>query len=95
MGSLSYESFEEFLEQLKAAGISITREQELRERLAEAQAWRYAFMTLAAHGRSIGIRFQEPEEGMVDATRIRDTLAQFQFPESSQQAFTASLKSWH
>lgn len=95
MGSLSHESFEEFLEQLKAAGISITRERELRERLAEAQAWRYAFMTLAAHGRSIGIRFQEPEGGAVDADRVRDTLAEFQFPEHSQQVLAASLKSWH
>lgn len=95
MGSLSHESFEEFLEQLKAAGISITRERELRERLAEAQAWRYAFMTLAAHGRSIGIRFQEPEAGSVDAQKIRETLAQYHFPESSQQVFTASLKNCH
>lgn len=95
MGSLSHESFEEFLELLKAAGISITREQELRERLAEAQAWRYAFMTLAANGRSIGIRFQEPEAGSVDAAKVQTALAQFQFPENSRQAFTASLKAYH
>lgn len=95
MGNLGYESFEEFLEQLKAAGISITREQELRERLAEAQAWRYAFMTLAANGRTIGIRFQEPAEGVADAEKIRSTLSKFQFPESSQQVFTASLQGGH
>ncbi len=91
MGSLSHESFEEFLDLLKAAGISITRENELRERLAEAQVWRYAFMTLAANGRSIGIRFQGEDES-VDEERIRRTLAAFQFPESSQQVFTASIQ---
>ena len=74
MGSLSHESFEEFLDLLKAAGISITRENELRERLAEAQVWRYAFMTLAANGRSIGIRFQGEDES-VDEEQIRRTLA--------------------
>ncbi len=95
MGSLGQESIEEFLQQLKAAGISITREQELRERLEEAQAWRYAFMTLAAHGRSIGIRFQEQESGGADGDRIRATLARFQFPESSQQVFAASLETRH
>ena len=36
MGSLSTESFEEFLESLKKAGVAITNERELRERLAEA-----------------------------------------------------------
>ncbi|MCE1171318.1 MAG: hypothetical protein LWW84_08315 [Azovibrio sp.] len=75
----------------KAAGISITRENELRERLAEAQVWRYAFMTLAANGRSIGIRFQGEDES-VDEEQIRRTLAAFQFPESSQQVFTASIQ---
>ncbi|MDD3483133.1 hypothetical protein [Azovibrio restrictus] len=91
MGSLSHESFEEFLDLLKAAGISITRENELRERLAEAQVWRYAFMTLAANGRSIGIRFQGEDES-VDEERIRSTLAAFQFPESSQQVFAANIQ---
>lgn len=95
MGSLGQESIEEFLQQLKAAGISITREQELRERLEEAQAWRYAFMTLAAHGRAIGICFQEQEDGELDGERLRATLARFQFPESSQQAFAASLETRH
>lgn len=91
MGSLSHESFEEFLDSLKAAGITITREEELRERLAEAQAWRYAFMTLAANGRSIGIRFQG-EDATLDEEQVYRTLAAYQFPESSQQVFAASLK---
>lgn len=94
MGSLSHESFESFLNSLKAAGITITREEELRERLAEAQIWRYAFMTLAANGRSIGIRFQGQEQ-QVDAELVRRTLAEYQFPESSQQVFAASLATQH
>ena len=40
MGSLSNESFEQFLDSLKKAGIVISIEAELRERLAEAQRWR-------------------------------------------------------
>ena len=38
MGSLSNESFEQFLDSLKKAGITISNETELRERLAEAEA---------------------------------------------------------
>ena len=48
MGSLSNESFDQFLDSLKNAGITISNEAELRERLAEAQRWRFAFQTLAA-----------------------------------------------
>lgn len=58
MGSLSNESFDEFLDSLKQAGVAISNERELRERLAEAQRWRYAFATLASNGRPLGIRFR-------------------------------------
>ncbi|MCK9283536.1 MAG: hypothetical protein M0P39_04565 [Rhodocyclaceae bacterium] len=90
MGSISTESFEAFLESLKQAGIAITNEAELRERLAEAQRWRYAFMTLAANGRSLGIRFED--QGIQDAADIRRTLAQFQFPEGTEAILAASFK---
>ena len=63
MGSLSNESFDEFLDSLKQAGVAISNERELRERLAEAQRWRYAFATLASNGRSLGIRFQDASSG--------------------------------
>lgn len=92
MGNLSNESFESFLDSLKEAGITITREQELRERLAEAQVWRYAFMTLASNGRAIGISFVE-QGGHVDTDFIHRTFAEYRFPESSPQVFKASLKS--
>ena len=52
MGSLSKESFDAFLESLKRAGVAIYNESELRERLAEARRWQYAFATLALAGSS-------------------------------------------
>src|SRR5574343_322807 len=63
MGSLSNESFEQVLDSLKKAGITISNEAELRERLAEAQRWRFAFQTLAANGKTIGICFEDHSEG--------------------------------
>lgn len=94
MGSLSDESFEEFLDSLKHAGIAILNERELRERLAEAQRWRFAFATLAANGRPLGIRFVNHREGVNDA-QIWNTFARFDFPTQLQAAFAASLKSEH
>ena len=94
MGSLSTESFEEFLESLKKAGVAITNERELRERLAEAQRWRYAFATLATNGRPLGICFQDPAE-MVNEDEIHRTFMKFSFPESTEAAFAATLKATH
>jgi hypothetical protein len=94
MGSLSNESFEDFLESLKRAGIAIINERELRDRLAEAQRWRFAFATLAANGRSLGIRFVNRREGANDA-QIWNTFARFDFPTQLQAAFAESLKSEH
>jgi len=94
MGSLSTESFEEFLDSLKSAGIEFTNESELRERLAEAQRWRYAFTTLAANGRALGICFEDRSAGSNEA-EIYDTFARFQFPERAKATFAASLKATH
>ena len=47
MGSLSNESFDEFLDSLKQAGVAISNERELRERLAETQRWRFALALFA------------------------------------------------
>jgi len=94
MGSLSEESFEEFLDSLKQAGIAITNEDEVRERLAEAQRWRYAFATLAANGRAIGIHFRDLSAGK-NESQICKAFARFQFPEHFQAVFAASLKSEH
>jgi hypothetical protein len=81
MGSLSTESFDEFLDSLKQAGVAISNERELRERLAEAQRWRFAFQTLASNGRPLGIRFQDQSAGVNEA-EIHRAFTQFQFPEN-------------
>lgn len=94
MGSLSNESFDQFLDSLKQAGVAISNERELRERLAEAQRWRFAFSTLASNGRPLGIRFQSSDAG-TNEDKIHNTFAQFQFPESLEAAFAASLRSEH
>ena len=94
MGSLCNESFEEFLRTLKAAGIAISNEAELRERLAEARRWQYAFMTLAANGRPLGIRFSEDRAGS-DKAMLHNTLASFQFPDNFDAVFVANLQSEH
>ncbi len=91
MGSSCKESFEEFLELLKRAGIEITNEPELRERLAESHRWRYAFKILAANGRQIGIRFGEASRGC-NAAEIARAFAEFAFPEGVQTVFSAALQ---
>ena len=91
MGSLSTESFEQFLDSLKKAGIAISNEIELRERLAEAQRWRYAFQTLAANGRTIGICFEDHSDGRNEA-EISRAFDEFHFPEKTRAVFSANLK---
>ena len=48
---------EQFIQSLKRAGIVIGNEREVMERLGEAREWRYAFSTLANHGKTLGIWF--------------------------------------
>ena len=91
MGSSCKESFEEFLDLLKKAGIRISNEIELRERLAEARRWQFAFKTLAENGRMLGICFNDLSAGC-NELEIRRAFAEFQFPESAQTVFSASLK---
>lgn len=94
MGSLSTESFDEFLDSLKKAGVTISNEAELRERLAEAQRWRFAFATLASNGRPLGIRFQDHGSG-VNQAQIHRAFTQFKFPERLEAVFSESLKAEH
>jgi hypothetical protein len=91
MGSLSNESFDSFLDSLKKAGITISNEAELRERLAEAQRWRYAFQTLAANGKVIGISFEDHSEGR-NEQEIDRAFNEFQFSDKTKAVFSASLK---
>ena len=94
MGSLSTESFDQFLDSLKQAGVAISNERELRERLAEVQRWRFAFSTLASNGRPLGIRFEDQSAGVNEA-EIHRAFTRFQFPESTEVAFAASLRADH
>jgi hypothetical protein len=91
MGSLSNESYEEFIDQLKKAGIVISREAELRERLAEVPLWQTAFQTLAANGKAIGISFEDHSQGRNQA-EIEQAFKEFHFPENTRAIFSASLK---
>ena len=91
MGSSYKESYEEFLDLLKQAGIEITNEAELRARLAEANRWRFAFRTLAANGRQIGISFEERGAGS-DAAVIQRAFDEFAFPEYDRTVISAALK---
>lgn len=94
MGSSCKESYDEFLDMLKRAGIEITNEAELRERLAESHRWKFAFKTLAANGRQLGICFGDSSAGSNEA-QIRQAFAEFEFPESAEVVFAASLKAEH
>ena len=91
MGSLGNESFDKFLTSLKQAGVVISNEPELRERLAEVQRWRTAFETLAKNGRLLGIRFEGRSTGVNEA-EIQRVFTRFKFPESLRSAFAGRLK---
>lgn len=91
MGRLSNESFEDFLDSLKKAGITITKEAELRERLAETQLWHFAFQTMAANGKAIGISFEDRTHGRNQA-EIERAFNEFDFSEKAKAIFSASLK---
>ncbi|MDO6385906.1 MULTISPECIES: hypothetical protein [Uliginosibacterium] len=84
------QTYVEFLESIKAAGVAITNERELRERLAETWRWRFAFMTLAANGKPLGISFLDKDaERHMD--KIRGTFERYQFPDHADEVFTARL----
>jgi len=91
MGSLSNELFEQFLDTLKKAGITISKEAELRARLAETQLWHFAFQTMAANGKAIGISFEDHTQGRNQA-EIDRAFNTFHFPEKTRAIFSANLK---
>ena len=90
MGSFCNESYAEFLDSLKAAGVLIRNEDEVRERLAESQRWRNAFMTLAANGRTIGIEFTVAGK-VKDPRAVKRVFAEHAFPAEKEAAFIAQL----
>ncbi|WP_374481155.1 hypothetical protein [Zoogloea sp.] len=90
MGSYCNESYAEFLDSLKAAGVVIRNENEVRERLAESQRWRSAFMTLAANGRTLGIEFSVDGNSSA-STAVQRIMAAHAFPAEKEAAFLAQL----
>lgn len=94
MGKLDTESFEEFLESIKQAGVVIFNEPALRERMAEAHNWRFAFTTMLANGRRAGIFFEERGQ-RVDEKKIHRAFAEYKLPESSEAILAATLNSVH
>lgn len=90
MGKACDESYAVFLESLKEAGVAITNEAELRERLAETDLWRFAFMTLARNGKALGISFlNRGASGNFD--KVQRAFARYQFPDNAETVFTSNL----
>jgi len=79
----------QFIQSLKVAGIAISKEPEVIERLEEAREWHYAFTTLVKQGQRIGINFfATPKMQSVELQRL---FAQYQFAEHTEATFEASL----
>ncbi|MDR1163709.1 MAG: hypothetical protein LBM17_07765 [Candidatus Accumulibacter sp.] len=92
MKNLNEKPFLKFLNLLKRAGVSISNERELCERLAEVSSWHYAFATLASNGHLLGIRFRASDARVKDED-IQRAFISFQFPENFGTRFTANLHS--
>lgn len=78
-----------FIQSLKGAGVAISKEREVIERLAEAREWHYAFTTLVKQGDRIGINFMA-NPGMQSA-ELQRVFAQYSFPEQAESIFEARL----
>lgn len=79
-----------FIESLKHAGIVISNEQEVIERLGEAREWHFAFTTLAKCGQSLGIRFMATAK--TRSAQLKRLFAQYHFKGNAEAAFEASLQ---
>lgn len=92
MGSFNTESFDEFIESLKHAGIDIVNEREVRERLGEVSRWREAFNTIARNSSNrIGIAFKS-KDGRINKAEIHRAFMMFQLPAQTEAMFTANLE---
>jgi hypothetical protein len=78
-----------FIQSLKSAGVAISKEREVIERLEEAREWHYAFTTLVKQGQRIGISFIA-NPGLRSAELQRD-FAQYHFPDQVEATFEANL----
>lgn len=85
MGQTMNETPEEFLDMLKQAGVKISNERELRERMIETAQWRYSFSTMVRNGGTIGIRF---DASAADKTMLHDVFAAYSIQERDEQTMT-------
>ena len=67
----------QFINSLKQAGIEISNEREVIERLEEAREWHYAFTTLARQGKTLGIWFSSTAR--TRSIQLKQLFAQFNF----------------
>ena len=78
-----------FIQSLKSAGVEISNEHEVIERLEEAREWHFAFTTLVNQGQRIGISFLA-NPGMQSA-ELQRVFAQYRFADHAEAAFEARL----
>jgi len=78
-----------FIQSLKGAGVVISNEHEVIERLEEAREWHYAFTTLVKQGQRIGICFLA-NPGVQSAV-LQRLFAQYSFGDHAEAAFEAGL----
>lgn len=82
-----------FIQSLKGAGVAISKEREVIERLEEAREWHYAFTTLVKQGDRIGINFMA-NPGMQSAklsAELQRVFALYHFPDQTESMFEARL----
>ena len=79
----------QFIQSLKGAGVAISKEQEVIERLEEAREWHFAFSTLVNQGDRIGISFLANPG--VQSAELQRVFAQHRFSERAKAAFEAKL----
>jgi len=80
----------EFIQSLKKAGVSISNEREVVERLAEAREWHFAFSTLVKQGKRIGIWFAAGTK--IRSSQLKKLFAKFHFSSHDEAAFKAALQ---
>lgn len=79
----------QFIQSLKAEGVTIHNERDVIERLQEAREWHYAFSTLVRQGNRIGIWFAASTK--IRSDRLKRLFARFHFNARDESAFEAAL----
>lgn len=79
----------QFIQSLKAEGVTIHNERDVIERLQEAREWHFAFSTLVKQGSRIGIWFAASSK--IRSARLKRLFAKFPFNSRDESAFEAAL----